>query len=266
MKRLLLAIVLALLPLHAFAEITIGVGREGGGYYNRGVQIAERLGNRGVEASVQSFTGSNSITLAVCNNQVQMGITQIDAIYARATEGCQLQPIADYNLAGEMAFLLVPPNSRIRKLSDLNASHTVAADGLDSGTELFARTIIAIEREQRRPGDWSNIQLSNVPVESLNAQANFGGIDAAFLVRNENSADIRNLLSLGWTFAELYDRDISDREFNGRPLYESERFDFRHEGTRYRDYGYRIRSFVVVNQPTARDTERLQALQMAAQP
>lgn len=245
-----LAVLMGLMAASAWAEpLVIATGRDGGGYDRRAEDLVLRLQSRGIEAEVLNLSGSNAISLQVCNGSAEIGIMQIDAIWARRLEGCNLTPIGPFSTTTEAAFLLVPPGSRIDELSDLGAGNTISVDRVDSGTELFWRTIVRIEKEHGQNDDWASAQTANVAPEGLNTQASFGTIDAAVLVRRPTDPAIQDLLSLGWSIVEFWDRDINDLTFNNRPLYTPVRVDLQiRDGYRVRGWVYELQSFIAVKE------------------
>ena len=235
------------------APLTIAAGMQGGGYDQFAQNMAVRLAQRGYSAvTVTNNNGSDAITLAACNDKADVAITQIDAIFARFQEGCNLTPVADYGI--EYAIILFPPKSDDYKLRHLTATDHVAVDGIGSGTELFWKTIVAIDNGDN--GDKANWSKA-VPVESspdqLNTMANFGDIQAAILVRKTDSKDITMLLEQGWTIGEMWAGDIDNQQFNNKPLYESTEPKFVYSGGSVSNYAYAVRSFVVVSKAHATD-------------
>lgn len=112
-----LAVALLLPGLAAAEPLTIATGKAGGGYDRRAIQIEQRLEQRGIEAQILNLNGSDEISLAVCAGRAGLGILQIDAIYARSLEGCQMKAVASYG--AEVALLLFPPRAQHDELSDL---------------------------------------------------------------------------------------------------------------------------------------------------
>lgn len=239
----------------AMTTVVIGAGNQGGGYAATAERMAVQLGQRGMDASVSYNNGSDEITLRACAGQADIWIAQIDAIYARFNEGCRLKPVGSYG--NEYAFLLFPPDSRMDELSDMDETTKVGVDGIGSGSELFARTIQSIELgDHGNKSDWAGFQLVESSAQQLNTMAEFGDIDAAILVRKPDSADISLLLDQGWELGELYDKDINDLQFNGKPLYTGEQVRVVSEGgKRDRDYAYEVRSFIGVSEQRASDRD-----------
>lgn len=227
--------------------VVIASGMQGGKYNTYALKMAERMEQRGyADVSVVPTNGSDAITLAACNNKADVWISQIDAIYARYKEGCVLVPVADYG--NEVAVIMFPPKSEFDELSDLTAENRIAVDGVGSGTELFWKTIVSIENGDNGTGDaWAKAQPVESSPDMLNTMANFGDIDAAILVREQNSDHIKFMLDQGWTIGEFWDKDINDEEFNTRPLYESQSVKFTSQnGESQENYVYVVRSFVGV--------------------
>lgn len=235
-------------------NITIASGMEGGGYHSYAVKMAERLNQRGYrDVTVVPTNGSDAITLAACNGNADIWISQVDAIYTRHKEGCVLQPVADYGT--EVAVILFPPKSKLDQLSDLNESHRVAVDGIGSGTELFWKTIVSIELgDNGNKNKWARATTVESSPELLNTMANYGDIHAAILVRRPTSDHIKMLLDQGWTVGELWDRDINREVFNSLPLYESKKVAFTNSNNRKQtNYVYEVRSFIGVSPKFASD-------------
>jgi tripartite-type tricarboxylate transporter receptor subunit TctC len=255
--KLLIAFVLGILAAtQVLADISIGAGKPGGGYDSYAQSLATRVAQRQIAATVVNYNGSDEISLALCSNNVQVAPVQIDAIYARAAEGCELKPIGVYE--GEYAVMMVPPKSPINELEDLTENSVVMVDTIGSGSELFANTIKSIELgDEGSKNKWAKFQVNNDPVELAHAAAGIGDVDALILVRRLHSdsglTEIRSLLRLGWTFAELYDKDLNDVSFNGKPLYEGDYFVVKDEGRNYKSYGYVVRTFVVANKELQKD-------------
>lgn len=234
--------------------LTIAAGMPGGGYDKFAKSMVVRLNQRGYSnVSITNNNGSDAITLAACNGKADIWIAQVDAIYTRAMEGCNIKPVADYGV--EFAMLLVPPNSGIYHLYDIKPTDTVATDGIGSGTELFWKTIVAIENGDKGSKDaWAKANVVESSPELLNTMANFGDIQAAVLVRKTDSADVKMLLQQGWHIVELWDKNIDDLQFNNKPLYTSTNS---HEirtpqGTVY-PWGYDVRAFVGVSKALGED-------------
>ena len=235
------------------SPLVIAAGVDGGGYDKFADTMAIRLGQRGYSnVVVSNNNGSDAITLAACNGKADVWIAQIDAIYTRYQEGCSLSPVADYGT--EYAVILFPPDSPNYKLRHLSAADHVAVDGIGSGTELFWKTIVAINNSDKGGKDgWSKA----VPVESapdqLNTMANFGDIQAAIFVRKADSKDITMLLEQGWKIGEMWSGDIDNLKFNNKRLYESAQPEFRFSSGKVSNYAYEVRSFVGVSKAHADD-------------
>jgi hypothetical protein len=258
MKKLLLSAAIALCATPAFtdAALVIAAGKPGGGYDARAQQIAERLSQRGLTATVENKNGSDEISLAVCGGRADIGIMQIDAIYARALEGCTMKPVSVYG--EEVAVILFPPDAENDALSDLTAQNAVMVDTIGSGTDLFWRTAVSIEQgDDGTKDEWSQARIVNDPLELAHASASMGDVDAVVLVRKPDSPDIFRLLELGWTVGEMWDRDIDDLQFNDGALYGSEKQGFLYAGGRSQTgWVYRVRSFIVVSNTVATGDRR----------
>lgn len=241
MKKTLLALALILPSALAAQDFVVVAGKQGGGYDKKAQEIAQRLTQRGIKAVVENANGSDEITLALCGGTGSLGITQIDAIYARAKDGCDLKPVGVYG--EEIAVLMFPPKSENDELSDLGESDTIMVDAVGSGTELFWRTIVSTENGEDGSGDgWAKAQPSNDPLEMAHTAATFGDVSAVLLVRKASSADILRLLELDWTVGEMWDKDIDDLIYKKAPLYESKEVPF----AGYSQWVYAVRSFMVV--------------------
>jgi hypothetical protein len=256
LKTILVAAIVAIAPFGAYAQdkaspVVIAAGMPGGGYDKFAKTMAQRLNQRGYDAvSVTNNNGSDAITLAACNGKADVWIAQVDAIYTRYQEGCALAPVADYGT--EYAVMLVPPKSSIDELSDLTTNDTVATDGVGSGTELFWKTIVAIENgDQGSKDKWAKAKTAESSPELLNTMANFGDIQAAILVRKLDSEHIAMLLNQGWVMVELWDKDINDEEFNNLPLYESVKTEVLYAKGKTKNWVYAVRSFVGVSKKHA---------------
>lgn len=250
-----------------FAEpLTIASGKPGGGYDRRAQQIEQRLEQRGIEAQILNLNGSDEISLAVCAGRAALGIMQVDAVYARALEGCQMKAVASYG--SEAAILLFPPRSPHDELSDLGPGSAVLVDNIGSGSDLFWRTLVKIEMGENGSGDdWAQARAVNDPLELANASAEMGEIHAVVLVRKAESPDVQALLGQGWTLGELWDRNVDDLEFNGGQLYLSEKLSIPTPGGKTaKAWGYAVRSFIAVPRAVADgDRQRFAAITAAAQ-
>lgn len=249
----------------AEAQYVIATGKAGGGYDRRAQDMAERLKQRQMLTDVINLNGSDEISLAVCGKRAQIGIMQIDAIYARSLEGCTMKPVGVYG--EEVAVILFPPKSDMDELSDLTAQSAVMVDTIGSGSDLFWNTIVRIETGDDGSGDeWAKARVVNDPLELAVASATMGDVQALVLVRKPDSPDITRLLELGWTMGELWDKDVNDLQFRGAELYESAKIDIRYGASKARDYGYVVRSFIVVGNDVANgDRNAYAAIVKAAQ-
>jgi hypothetical protein len=235
---------------YAADPMVIAAGKEGKGYDAKAKEIAERMKQRGIPTTVSNLNGSDEISLAVCSGQAQIGIMQIDAVYARAQDGCTLKAVGIYGT--EIGVILFPPNSDYDELSDLTEADTIAVDTIGSGTALFWSTLVKIENSKDGSGDeWAKTKVSYDPIELANTNASMGSIKALLLVRKPDSPDISSLLELGWTLGYLYDKDINDLTFNGGSLYESAKVKVTYSDTYVKNWTYAVRSFIVVNSKVA---------------
>lgn len=249
----------------AEAPLTIAAGKVGGGYDARAHQIAERLTQRGFAVTIANNNGSDEISLAVCGGRADIGIMQIDAIYARALEGCTVKPIAIYG--AEYAFVLFPPKSDYDELSDLTAQDAVMVDTIGSGTDLFWRTAVKIELgDEGSKDEWASARIVNDPLELASASAEMGDVEAVILVRKKDSTDVLRLLELGWTAGELWDRDINDLTFNNSELYTAEKVQIVYGVNSVKAWAYSVRSFIVTSTAIAGgDRKAFAAITGAAQ-
>lgn len=247
MKSIVAGAVVALSVSAAFAQdITIATGRQGGGYDAAAQTLTQRVAQRGVTATVQNMNGSDEISLALCRNAAQVGYMQIDAFYARSKEGCQLKAVANYGT--EVAYLLFPPRSPIDELDEMSESDVILVDTVGSGSELFVRTIQKIETEEGGGDDWSKASLNTDGLDIAPAAGEMGDVQAVIMVRKPSSPDMVRLLDLGWTLGWMKDRHIDNLEFNGKPLYEAVKVEFRDSSNkRHKGHGYQLSSFVVTN-------------------
>ena len=261
MKRLLntitLLLGLAITASTATADtVTIYTGEKGKGYDAKAKVIAQRLAQRGFEVEVENRNGSDDITLQAFNDPNSIWISQIDALYTREMkEGCFLPVVADYG--DEIAVLLFPPKSKADELSDLTASHTVFVDKVGSGSELFWRSIKAIEMEHGKGDSWTKAQSSIGDLRRAQALATRGKIHAVLLVRKQNSGDLQKLLSTGWTIGEPYDKDINDLTYGAKPLYESKKVKLQWGETYGKGYVYTVRSFIGTTEAIEADQPKI---------
>jgi TRAP-type uncharacterized transport system substrate-binding protein len=256
----------ALVPASAHAQddtVTIAAGKEGGGYDSFAKRLATRMAQRGLNATVANMNGSDEITLALCNGSAQIGLTQIDAVYQRAIEGCTLDPLALYG--NEYAMIFFPPDSRYNELSDLGPDNAVLVDTIGSGTELFWKTIVGIEQgEDGNKSEWSKATPVHDLLAMSNTLAEFGDIDAVIMVRTLKSDDVIRMLDLGWKMGELWDKDINDQMFQNTALYEAEKIEIRSGGVKQVDWAYEVRSFLMASASWRRSNpETFRTIQMS---
>lgn len=233
-------------------DLTIATGKEGGGYDKAARELSQRLGQRQIGNTVLNLNGSEEISLALCGGKADIGIMQIDALYARALEGCTLKAAGIYGR--EVAVLLLPPKSRYDELSDLSAKDSVLVDTIGSGSSLFWQTVVKIENgDDGSKDDWAKATPVYDPISLANTSAEMGELQAVVLVRRPDSKDITGLLQLGWTIGELWDKDIDDLAFNSGSLYNSMKVEVAPpNGRKTWNYGYEVRSFYVVSDKLAR--------------
>jgi len=267
MKKILLATAAVIgMAIPATADTIIAVGQEGRGYEAFGKNMVSRLVGK-LPAEIKNYEGSDAISRAVCDGEAQVGIMQIDAIYARQKEGCSLRVVGTYGT--EYAYMLVPPGSKIDELHDLAAGSKVLVDTVGSGTDLFWNTIVSIETgPQGNKSGWAKAASVNDPVFLAPSMADLGEIDAVLIVGTTKSKDVKELIDAGWELAAIDDKDINDEVFNGSSLYPRE--DAEIEGTggwlsgNESNTSYAIRSFIVVGTELAADRRAFADVAQAA--
>lgn len=271
-KNLLLAASLVLgLSGAAFADksapLVFATGVAGGKYDAAVTDYITRMGQRGYSNITKTNNnGSDAITLQACSGKADLWIAQVDALFARFNEGCSLTPVANFRT--EVAVILFPPDSEYDELSDLSEKDVVATDGIGSGTELWFKTAQGIEQGDDGSKDsWSLAQSTESSVDQLNTMASFGDIQAAVLVRTQDSPDIQLLLDQGWTLGYLWDKDIDDQEFNNKPLYEAKKvtIEYSQGAKSTTNWVYDVRSFIGTTKAHAQDRELRTDLAKAAQ-
>lgn len=238
--------------------VTIAVGQQGRGYEARGLEIAQRLEQRGHDVTVENLEGSDAISLAVCGGRATLGIMQIDAIYARAKENCALKTIGTYG--NEFAFILFPPDSRNNELDDLGKDDKILVDTIGSGTELFWRNIVAIETGDRGNNSrWAQATPVNDLTMLAETMAAAGQIDALLMVGVPSNDEVLKLLQNGWSLGELYDKDINDERFGDARLYEVETVEIEVPGRwrKLRNDAYVVPSFITITEETANGDRKL---------
>lgn len=258
MKRILsiAAIVIGMAASAAFAElptITIGAGQPGRGYDKNAHKMVERMKD-GVIASVVNFEGSDAISKAVCSGEVDVGITQIDGIYARQKDGCTLKVVGIYGT--EHVYLMVPPGSEIGQLSDLTAKSHIQVDTIGSGTDLYWQTIVGIENgPDGNQSGWQKAQPVNDIAVMAQTNASFGTINAVLFVTGTDSTDVKTLYDAGWTLVPVYDKDLNDLVFNNTSLYPAEDAEIVGTGGVFSGDesadSYAVRSYIVMNAAAA---------------
>ncbi len=263
MFRSSIAIALTLLAGAAVAQdLAIGVGQkmpteeEMRGYERRGRAMAEVLVEEaGITPTIVNYAGSDEISRALCAGDVQVGIVQIDAMFVRERSDCVMEIVAEYG--DETAFLLVPEDSEITSLAGFTTETKVMTDTAGSGTDLFWRTIVQIEKGFGDSlfdniDDWVEADQVYGSTDRAAALAEAGRIDVAILVGNPQSPEVLALIDEGWTLGTLRDPNITEEEFNGDELYEITDVEvdvggwFNVKGT-----GYEVDSFIVANQAWA---------------
>lgn len=260
MKKTFLAIGIASLmaiATSAYAtELRYATGKLDGGYDAFSHQQGERLGQRGYTVNITNYNGSDEITLALCNNKADIGITQIDALDARELEGCTLETAGTYG-DGEWAVIMFPPDSDYDELDDFDGTQKVLVDTIGSGSALFWDTIVRIEKgENGNNSDWASSTPVYDEVLLADGLARRNAIDAVIMVRKEGSQDIERLLKRGWEMGELYDKDIDDYEYLGGPLYKGDDYKFYTAGgSTVAEYGYKVESLIVTTTAVKRDSK-----------
>ena len=234
----------------ADSSFIIGAGAPGRGYDVFAHSLADSLEKKEVQLEVVNFSGSDEISRAVCDGKAQFGVLQIDALYSRQKEGCNLTVIARYG--NEYAYFFVPPEGRTNDMDDLGANSKILADTELSGSMLALKTMMTIDQgPQGNKSSWSFAKPVALPVGMADGQASAGLIDAVFLVAKPNSGDVKRLYELGWQLADWSDKDIDDQQFNGTSLYKKATVSI--EGTSgflrsdVSAAGYVIPSFLVMN-------------------
>jgi len=244
MKKMLLSVAAAaaMLGSAVFADpVVIGAGKEGRGYDKWAKDIAAAFSQRGQEAVVQNFAGSDEITLSICSDKVTFGPAQKDAAYQRAMEGCELMELWTYP-SEEYIFLMVPPDSNIDELEDLTSSSKIATDAAGSGSDFTLRQLRRIELgEEGNKSDWANAAIENRSLKSAMGLGAGGKLDAVFFVGSRGSDDVKFFLKNGWEPVEVYDKDLNDLAFNGKPLYEGDDIIVPDYG---KVYTYRVDTFI----------------------
>ena len=250
MKNFFAAIAAAItLTAPAAADtFAIGVGQEGRGYEAFGKEVTARL--KDMDTKTVNYEGSDDISMAVCSGDVQGGIMQIDAIYARQKEGCSMRVVGTYG--AEYAYLLVPADSDLDELHDFNGSTRVLVDTIGSGTDLFWNTIVDIETgEHGNNSTWAKAKPVNDPIFLASAMADAGEIEAVLMVTTPSSVELKELIDEGWELIALEDKDINDLEFNGGSLYPREKAEVAGTGGFFsgntNESSYVVRSFFVLN-------------------
>jgi len=267
LKTLTLTTALVMGATAAFAsDIAIGVGQPDRGYEAFGKAMANSL-SKAHNVTVVNYEGSDDISKAVCDGDVQVGIMQIDAIHARAKEGCTMRTIGNYGQ--EFAYLMVPPNSDIGDLHDLDGSSKILVDTEGSGTFLFWETIVGIENgPDGNKSTWSEA----VPVADFSFLASTlaasSEIDAALFVTTTGSPELKELLAEGWELAKMSDKDINDQLHNGEVLYPRETAEIEGTGGWFSGdesaKSYVVRSFVTLSRDTSLDRRAFQDIARAA--
>jgi hypothetical protein len=252
MKILLIAAIAAIaatmaLPTYA---LEIATGKAGGDYDTKSAVISENLRQRGIENHVTNYNGSSEISLTVCQGKADVGLMQMDAIYVRMIEDkCVLKPIAP--LGDEVAVMLVPgdaPKAK-RKLKNWTDSDSVLVDTVGSGSELWWKTAVSIEQSDKgSQDDWAKASTVNDSLDLAEGLGSMGNITGVVMVRKQNSKDIINLLDAGWQLAELWDKNLDDLKFNGKPMYEQAELTIvDSNGKKHSGWGYKVKSFVAAN-------------------
>lgn len=227
------------------ADYKIGTGRDGGGYDKRTDLFVQQVS----DFESANFAGSEDIARAVCtDNEIVLGIAQIDAIKQMEDEGCSLETVGIYP-AQEYAIYMYPDGGP-SSLDKLDASNKVLVGEAGSGTALFWRTIVGIENgPDGNKSAWSTAGTEFAPYALANTRAVEGRLDAAILVTSEDSKDIQMLLSQGWNVGELDDKDINDFQFRRSNLYERSSIVIDHPSkwSDIKEDAIEVRSFWIAN-------------------
>ena len=203
--------------------LTFGAGKEGRGYDRWATDVTHAFNSRGVESDKVNLKGSDDLTLGICAGEIDVAPSQQDAAYQRQIEGCELQELWTYP-SEEFMFLAVPPDSKIDELEDLKETDVVITDAAGSGSDFTARQIRRIEMSDKgNKSPWAKFQLHNKSVKSAVGLGSAGKIAGVFFVGSINSEEIKFFLKNGWSFVEVYDKNLDDLKFNGKPLYEGQR-------------------------------------------
>lgn len=232
-------------------EVTIATGQLDGGYDTSAQKLALRLEQRQHDVEVLNFVGSDEITLALCSGEAEIGITQIDAMEARQKEGCSLKPVGTYGT--EIAMFWYPKGSKFNELSDFNTNTKILVGDVGSGSDLWWHNAIKIEIENGGSNDWIKATVVNDDPAMASTLHGFGDIDVVLYVMKSSDQRIQDLASEGWKLGELYDKDINDHEFNGKPLYDSVKSNFYAGGKKQKNWTYEVKSFYVATPEVARN-------------
>lgn len=234
-------------------EVTIATGQLDGGYDASAQKLAARLEQRQHDVDVLNFVGSDEITLALCSGEADIGITQIDAMEARQKEGCRLKPVGTYGT--EVAMFWHPKGSKFNELSDFDENVKILVGDVGSGSDLWWHNAIQIEIENGGSDDWIKAVVVNDDPSMASTLHGFGDIDVVLFVMKPTDQRVQDLAAEGWKLGELYDKDINDHEFNGKPLYASVKSTFNAGGKRQKNWAYEVNSFYVATPELARNKQ-----------
>lgn len=234
-------------------KINIATGVSGGGYDKDTKIKSAMLAQSGFDVTVTNMNGSDEISKSLCLGQNNMGWVQLDVMWKRSNEGCNLTPVADYGF--EYAMILFPPKSDLRDLGDLNESHTILIGTVGSGPNVTFNNMKSIELgENGSKTKWAFVNTENLPFEAAAGLANAKQIDAIFLTHKVDSKILLNLLDKGWIFGSLYDKDIDDQLYRDEPLYESLSLCIKGKKEKC-NYVYKVPTVIAVNDDIANNQD-----------
>ena len=228
-------------------------GAEGGGYHKKSVDLVNRMKQRGVDVVLQNRNGSDDITLQACQNPNSAWIAQHDAVWKREMEGCTLMDVGVYGI--EYAFLLFPPKSDLGKLRDLTASHTVLVDKVGSGSELTWDTMVKIEKDYDPDSSWLKASKDNSEIKLAVSRAARSEIDAVFMVRSQNSDDIKRLVKSGWTVGEMWAEGVEEYQWGNNAMYPSHKLAFMVEGKKLNAWVFDVTTLIGTTYDVSQDNK-----------
>ena len=239
-------------------------GAEGGGYHQKTVDLVQRMKQRDVDVVLQNRNGSDDITLQACQNPNSAWIAQHDAVWKREMEGCTLMDVGVHGV--EYTFLMFPPKSNLDQLRDLTASHTVLVDKVGSGSELTWNIMSKIEKDYDPDSSWTKVSLDNSAVKLAVSRAARSEIDAVFMVRGQNSDDIKRLVKAGWTVGEMWSKGIEKYQWGNKPMYPSQELNFIVEGQRIEAWVFDVTTLIGTTYDVSQDNKVFTELANIANP